>query len=415
MATLTGPWYNHYEHFALEASKLIALYLCIPDEERRHLGDVQEKFIEHCTAMAIFDNEEIEGEARPRATTRRVLVECMKSLPKALNEFIERPAADLISELIDGWAEAQKDLLTLNVDPAKVVLGTALGEDMRGAREIVFHYIAILKAQLWGRRYFRNNGEYLANKFLKRITRKGPVSLETLRDQYGIESLGFVERPVLFSEAAIRDLHQHLAGPLPGHEVAPVNRGKYRQKGAYVDGGTTFPRPTDLPALMQHFVIDSNATHQRVWDQGLNPFVAAARISHDFVRIHPFSDFNGRTSRLLVTALLESFGIPYPISLRGDRKKRRRYGEALRKADRDQIEPYACLIARATHEMFERFDSILTRVHNRSLTSYAGNLYQGGNRSLSAQCPFVFLATEDELRYHHTPFSLGANSQSKVE
>ena len=97
---------------------------------------------------------------------------------------------------------------------------------------------------------------------------------------------------------------------------------------------------------------------------------AAAEVSYRFVRIHPFPDGNGRVSRLLMNLVLFLWGLPFPITLRGDGKERHRYKQALRRADRGKLDRYECLIARAVVGSFENLNVNLALAGELTIESH---------------------------------------------
>jgi hypothetical protein len=78
----------------------------------------------------------------------------------------------------------------------------------------------------------------------------------------------------------------------------------------------------------------------------------SASVSHQFVCIHPYRDGNGRVSCLLMNLVL--FGQYPPGYLKGDKKGRHRYGQALRRADRSNLRPLACLVCVSLIEIYEK-------------------------------------------------------------
>jgi len=78
-----------------------------------------------------------------------------------------------------------------------------------------------------------------------------------------------------------------------------------------------------------------------------HPILLSARLHHGIARIHPFSDGNGRTARLVANLLLMRKGYP-PVVLR--KEDRRKYYSYLAKADAGDIVPFATFIARALDE-----------------------------------------------------------------
>ncbi|MDH3889533.1 MAG: Fic family protein [candidate division Zixibacteria bacterium] len=115
-----------------------------------------------------------------------------------------------------------------------------------------------------------------------------------------------------------------------------------------------FPAPSLVPGLTKEYCewfpsLLSNVTKY-------DPLLMAARVSYRFVAIHPYGDGNGRVSRLLMNLVLWSFNHP-PVYLKADKKGRHRYGWALRKANRGNLEPLACLIAISLEEIYSKLIS----------------------------------------------------------
>ncbi len=129
-----------------------------------------------------------------------------------------------------------------------------------------------------------------------------------------------------------------LMGMLP-HE----NLGIFRNTGICVgnDVDLYFPTPGVVPELLDRFCREfpsmvAGAPFDRVY--------AAAKTSYEFVRIHPYTDGNGRVSRLLMNlVLLPDYP---PIYLKADREGRHRYIQALKRANNGgNLDPLASLIS----------------------------------------------------------------------
>ncbi|MEI6413598.1 MAG: Fic family protein [Pseudomonadota bacterium] len=104
-----------------------------------------------------------------------------------------------------------------------------------------------------------------------------------------------------------------------------------------------FPNPVKIPALMQAF---------GVWlEQSLPTPAAAFEAHYRLVAIHPFSDGNGRTARLLMNLLLIRNGYP-PVAVRPE--DRGRYLDALETAHgMEDLNPFQIFL-------HERLDSTLS-------------------------------------------------------
>ena len=126
------------------------------------------------------------------------------------------------------------------------------------------------------------------------------------------------------------------------------------------DPRVAFPPPAVVPGLIDEYcaAFPTLSIHAP-----LDPILKAAEVSFNFVRIHPYSDGNGRVSRLLMNLVL-FFHFP-PASIKADKKGRHRYRQALSRAERGDYEPLACLIARS---LISTYEELLRAVRNRSST-----------------------------------------------
>lgn len=112
------------------------------------------------------------------------------------------------------------------------------------------------------------------------------------------------------TEWTIKSLHQLI---LKG--IDDDNAGRYRTVNVRISGaGHLPPDQMVVPELMEKFI---KWYHDEA--QALHPVERAARVHSDFVKIHPFVDGNGRTSRLLMNLELMKAGYPpavLPVELR---------------------------------------------------------------------------------------------------
>jgi fido (protein-threonine AMPylation protein) len=153
------------------------------------------------------------------------------------------------------------------------------------------------------------------------------------------------DQPDLFNETELQEYHRDMAhGLIAQHDGKP---GEYRRHPVITNGVTSFVTWQNVPAAMKKFIKDANA----LINSEENPVFKAARISHDFVLIHPFADFNGRMSRLIVNMVLRYEGLPFFAVIR-----KKGYIGDLKRADRGDIKPYACRIARAVNRGFEELN-----------------------------------------------------------
>jgi Fic family protein len=122
--------------------------------------------------------------------------------------------------------------------------------------------------------------------------------------------------------------------------------GQYRAGNVRVTGADTRP-PSYLKVipLMDNYI-------KQIKEVQLHPLKKAAYIHHELVRIHPFFDGNGRVARLLTNFYLMTKGYPIIIVKKEDRKK---YYQALNKADHGDLSDFTLFIMRDVHESLQYY------------------------------------------------------------
>ena len=175
---------------------------------------------------------------------------------------------------------------------------------------------------------------------------------KTLREHFEVinhrEAITLLEELVSenqpLSEWQIKSLHQ-----LVLKNIDLENAGQYRQLNVLISGAEH--KPVDairVPQFMQDFVS---------WYQdkagSMHPIERAARVHADFVKIHPFIDGNGRTSRLLMNLELLKAGFPAAVI---QVEQRLAYYEALDLAHcSGEHSPFINLVANSVVESFKTY------------------------------------------------------------
>lgn len=133
------------------------------------------------------------------------------------------------------------------------------------------------------------------------------------------------------SESVVKDLHAILTDNI-------IVGGIYRNQEVRIGGaGFTPPAGNEMYVQIKGFYEDLK--HKT----DLNPIELAAWTHAEFVRIHPFIDGNGRTSRLLMNYQLLSQGF-LPVSI--EKEDRLEYYNALEEyAVNGALQPFADLVA----------------------------------------------------------------------
>lgn len=148
----------------------------------------------------------------------------------------------------------------------------------------------------------------------KGITVKGKSLKEHLEATNHVEALEYVQTLIGkkrqdLTEDDILEIHRLIL-----NKIEAESAGRYRtQHARLTESDVVLPNPVKIPDLMQEFM---------GWLTGDNPdhtIKIAADAHYKLVSIHPFSDGNGRTSRLLMNLLLMQQGFPPAIIRKEDR------------------------------------------------------------------------------------------------
>lgn len=175
---------------------------------------------------------------------------------------------------------------------------------------------------------------------------------KTLREHFEVinhrDAIVFVEelvqQQVPLSDWVIKQIHQ-----LVLKNVDDQYAGRYRHLNVLIAGAAH--RPPDalqIVTQMQTFIEAYQTTAQ-----ALHPVARAAWVHAEFVKIHPFVDGNGRTSRLLMNLELMKAGFPAAVL---PVERRLAYYEALDTAHCEgDLEPFVQLVATCVAQSFEPY------------------------------------------------------------
>ncbi len=176
------------------------------------------------------------------------------------------------------------------------------------------------------------------------------ISGKPLKDSIEVKNLGVAfdylyelsQDNTLLTESCIKQIHQIIIG---GDET--LSPGEYRNIGVIITGSEHKPpEPFEVPIKMMELVewIREN--------ENQNPIIVSAIAHHEFVKIHPFKDGNGRTARILLNLLLLQKGFPI-CNIRRD--ERPTYYNALSLADAGHYEPIIEIITDNCLSLFSEY------------------------------------------------------------
>lgn len=137
--------------------------------------------------------------------------------------------------------------------------------------------------------------------------------------------------------------------------IDPRNAGRYRSVPVLISGAKHVPpQPYLVPLEMQKLLQWYNDNKDT-----LHPIELASEMHERLVTIHPFTDGNGRTSRLLMNLILLRYGYPIAI-LKGDAQSRLKYYNALETAQvHNDKRPFIDLIADNIQQTIKRITKIV--------------------------------------------------------
>lgn len=146
------------------------------------------------------------------------------------------------------------------------------------------------------------------------------------------------------NETIVKDFHEILMENI-------IQGGIYRNHDVSITGAShTPPAPNEMYAQIKSFYQEAQ---EKV---GIDPIELAAWTHAEFVRIHPFPDGNGRTSRLIMNYQLMSAGL-LPVNIHT--KNRIEYYDALDKyASEHDLLPFAKFIAKLEEMRIKHYLSI---------------------------------------------------------
>jgi Fic family protein len=115
---------------------------------------------------------------------------------------------------------------------------------------------------------------------------------------------------------------------------------------------TQFPPDSEVGPLLNNLIAWLNSAEF----DALSPIERAAVFHHEFTRIHPFRDGNGRTARATMTLILRraDFGYELFVLQQVLDENRTAYIQALRQADAGDLTDWVLFLARAIKQAIER-------------------------------------------------------------
>ena len=188
----------------------------------------------------------------------------------------------------------------------------------------------------------------------KGVTIGGKSMREHLEAINHYEAIGYVKdiikSKITFTETILKDIHMMVLKVIDNE-----NAGRYREIEVRIAGSKFIPPLYfKIPELMEEYFefYENNKTN-------LHPVLLASDMHEKLVTIHPFTDGNGRTARLLMNLILLQNG--YTIaSIPGDVDKRIEYYNALEKVQTENdLTEFRILIAKEVKRGLDEYLKIV--------------------------------------------------------
>lgn len=134
-----------------------------------------------------------------------------------------------------------------------------------------------------------------------------------------------------FNESLIKNFHYQIIG-----NIIPQIAGKWRKVPVQV-GNWLPPEPYEIPIRMHEYVanMQTRLSNSDTLDLQIETLAYA---EGEFLHIHPFQDFNGRTIRAILSEIMMSFDLPLvDTAVERETIKFKKYQNALAEYDNGRI------------------------------------------------------------------------------
>ena len=187
------------------------------------------------------------------------------------------------------------------------------------------------------------------------VTISGKSMREHLEAINHAEAISYIKdiakQDIEISERTIKEIHALIL-----HGIDRENAGRYLTVPVMISGSTHMPpQPYLIEKQMEDFIL----RFKQMEAEKVHPVLIAAYLHDELVRIHPFIDGNGRTSRLLMNLYLLRHGYVI-ITLKGSNDAKVNYYKALEMSHTEQLpEDFQKLVVEAEIAALQKYLSIM--------------------------------------------------------
>ena len=187
------------------------------------------------------------------------------------------------------------------------------------------------------------------------VTISGKSMREHLEAINHTEAINYIKdiakQDIEISERTIKEIHALIL-----HGIDRENAGRYRTVPVMISGSTHMPpQPYLIEKQMEDFIL----RFRQMEKEKVHPVLIAAYLHDEPVRIHPFIDGNGRTSRLLMNLYLLRNGYVI-ITMKGSNDAKINYYKALEKSHTEHLtEDFQQLVVEAEIAALQKYLTIM--------------------------------------------------------
>lgn len=190
-----------------------------------------------------------------------------------------------------------------------------------------------------------NEGVTIAGKSMRE-------HLEAINHREAIDYIkDLAKNETVINGRTIKEIHAIIL-----HGINREQAGRYRMVPVMISGSQHIP---PQPYLIEKQMEDFMVKFREMENEKVHPVLIAAFLHDELVRIHPFIDGNGRTSRLLMNLYLLRYGYTL-INLKGTNEDKLNYYTALEASHTQNApEAFQMLIAKAEISSLKKYLSIM--------------------------------------------------------
>lgn len=201
--------------------------------------------------------------------------------------------------------------------------------------------------------------EFLLKEHLSQ--EKNEISLEEIKEfllkikNLSEENLRGVVCSFLSSGQYLKNMHELVANKLANNDNGEP--GEYRHEAAFIDMDTTFLQASLINGAMKNL---AESSFDRALQKDYNFILEACKNSSLFIKIHPFGDFNGRISRLMLNNFFIMNNLPFFIVLRSNSRDKKKYIESMKRYyDTRKIDKFLSLICKTFKKHIDEINDSL--------------------------------------------------------